>query len=161
MKIINSLDYNLDIYSTSIFLAGPTPRSKDVKSWRDEAIKIFEEKGFDGTLIIPEPFHGDKNAQYEWEWELLKRTSLIMFWVPRNMETMPALTTNVEFGMYINSSKVIYGRPDDSERNTYLDALYKKSYDKEPKNTLEETCQECLRQIQEINDYINNMITRA
>jgi hypothetical protein len=39
---------------------------------------------------------------------------------------MPAITTNVEFGRYVGSGKCMYGRPDDSEKNRYLDWLYKK-----------------------------------
>ena len=38
----------------SIFLAGPTPRSKEVKSWRPEAIRLLKEKGFDGVVFVPE-----------------------------------------------------------------------------------------------------------
>ena len=39
---------------------------------------------------------------------------------------MPALTTNVEFGYWLSRepNKVLYGRPDDSEKNKYLDWLY-------------------------------------
>ena len=39
---------------------------------------------------------------------------------------MPAFTTNVEFGYYLckNPRKVYYGRPDDSEKNKYLDWLF-------------------------------------
>ena len=38
----------------SIFLAGPTPRSNDIKSWREEAIKILEQLEFEGIVYIPE-----------------------------------------------------------------------------------------------------------
>ena len=38
----------------SCFLAGPTPRDKGVKSWRSDAIEIFKELNFTGSLYIPE-----------------------------------------------------------------------------------------------------------
>lgn len=51
---------------------------------------------------------------------------------------MPAFTTNVEFGYWIskNSEKVIYGRPDESEKNRYLDWLYQTETGKKPINNL-------------------------
>lgn len=61
-----------------------------------------------------------------------------MFWIPRSLPNMPAFTTNVEYGYWIskNSEKVIYGRPDDSEKNRYLDWLYKTETGKMPINDL-------------------------
>ena len=44
----------------SIFLAGPTPRSLDVETWRKEAIRILEELGFDGIVYVPELEHDDR-----------------------------------------------------------------------------------------------------
>jgi hypothetical protein len=99
-----------------IFLAGPTPRSPDVKSWRPEAIKIFEDLGFDGTLLIPENRDETKSewdylAQIKWEDDGLNIADCIMFWIPREMETMPALTTNIEWGRWESSGKVVLGFP--------------------------------------------------
>lgn len=85
----------------SIFLAGPTPRSQDVKSWRPEAVRLLTEAGFTGTLLLPEDrggvFHGDYDTQVEWETEALQRATVILFWIPRDLATMPALTTNDEW----------------------------------------------------------------
>jgi hypothetical protein len=36
---------------------------------------------------------------------------------------MPAMTTNVEFGMYAASGKVVLGRPPEAQKMKYLDAL--------------------------------------
>src|SRR5581483_11776507 len=89
----------------SIFLAGPTPRSSHVKSWRPEAINILRESNFSGTVLVPErrdwTVKFDYIEQVEWEWKGLEDCSIIVFWVPRDLQTMPAFTTNVEFGSYV------------------------------------------------------------
>lgn len=36
----------------SIFLAGPTPRSKEVQSWRPEALRILKNLGYDGQVYV-------------------------------------------------------------------------------------------------------------
>ena len=105
----------------SIFLAGPTPRREDVKTWRIEACDKLEKFGFDGIVYVPEysaniPLESYDN-QVEWERDALSNASVIAFWVPRDLKDMPAFTTNVEFGYWIHSGKIIYGRPDDSEKN--------------------------------------------
>jgi hypothetical protein len=38
----------------SIFLAGPTPRTPGIISWRKEACEILEELGFNGIVYVPE-----------------------------------------------------------------------------------------------------------
>jgi nucleoside 2-deoxyribosyltransferase len=124
----------------SVFLAGPTPRNKSVISWRKEAIKLFEEKGFEGVLFIPEATEGiyaDYTHQIDWELYHLEKADIILFWIPRDLVTMPAFTTNVEFGFWLKSGKCVYGRPDDSPKNKYLDYLYKKYYTQPIYDTLE------------------------
>lgn len=85
-----------------IFLAGPTPRNKNTKSWRPDAIKCFDEAEFDGILFIPEPRDGKFSwayiTQVDWEDLGLNLCDCIMFWIPRDMKTMPAMTTNIEWG---------------------------------------------------------------
>lgn len=107
----------------SIMLCGPTPRTADVKSWRPEAINFFQQFGFDGTLFIPEDESGgvcgDYDHQIEWEEEALHISTCIMFWIPRNKDTMLALTTNTEFGFWANSGKCVLGTPPDAFRVKY------------------------------------------
>lgn len=59
------------------------------------------------ALIIPEPdadvFHGDGNAQNEWEHLAIESCDVLMFWVPRDLETLPGFTTNVEFGYWLDT----------------------------------------------------------
>jgi nucleoside 2-deoxyribosyltransferase len=113
----------------SIFLAGPTPRSKEVKSWRPAALELLRQLGFDGMVFVPEPRNGNFKHQYDdqvnWELEGLKRADCILFWVPRSLDQLPGFTTNVEFGYWIHSKKVVYGHPPDAEKMRYLDHLAK------------------------------------
>ena len=124
----------------SIFLAGPTPRGKEIASWRIEAIKKLEELGFDGVVYVPEYSTWIPKENYEgqarWEREALTEATIILFWIPRSLPDMPAFTTNVEFGYWLHSKKVIYGRPDGAPKTKYLDWLYKTDYNEEPFNDL-------------------------
>jgi 8-oxo-dGTP pyrophosphatase MutT (NUDIX family) len=104
------------IVQRSIFLAGPTPRSQDVKGWRNAALKLLERLDFNGHVFIPEERLGQYRSddylnQVEWETSALNMADQIVFWVPREMTAMPALTTNIEWGMWGNSGKVVLGYP--------------------------------------------------
>jgi hypothetical protein len=111
----------------TIFLAGPTPRDDDVKSWRPQAIEDLKFLGFTGTVLVPEDRDAlrtfDYDDQVNWEWEGLSTATVIVFWVPRELKKMPAMITNVEFGMYIASGKVVFGAPLEAQKMGYLKAL--------------------------------------
>ena len=140
--IINYSDKKVLKGRKSIFLAGPTPRSLDIETWRKDAINILDELGFDGIVYVPEKECDDRSYDYNnqvfWEREALHNATVIVFWIPRSIPSMPAFTTNVEFGYWIskNSKKVLYGRPDKSDKNKYLDWLYKTEISREPINNL-------------------------
>lgn len=110
----------------SIFLAGPTPRSDDVQSWRPTALRILKDLGHKGHVFVPETsdwgWSGDYLQQVYWEWEALARAACTLFWVPRDLETMPAFTTNVEFGMMAMRypHRVVLGCPHDAPKTRYL-----------------------------------------
>ncbi len=109
---------------TKVFLAGPTPRSLDVNSWRPSAVKILREAGYMGHILIPEKRSRedgyDYDSQVEWEHEGLETADLIVFWVPRDLQTMPGFTTNIEFGIYMKSGKVILGYPSEASGMRYM-----------------------------------------
>lgn len=91
----------INILRNAIFLAGPSPigNEKDCR-WREEVIKLFEQKGFNGDIINPVNDHFDDTdlqTQIAWEVEGMMKSSLIFFWIPRN-DKHPSFTTNVEFG---------------------------------------------------------------
>ena len=129
---INYSDQPVKNAKKSVFLAGPTPRSKDIQSWRTNACVYLQEQDFDGIVYVPELSSGEAQFSYdnqiEWEWEALEKASIIAFWIPREITTMPAFTTNVEFGYYVRDSKVAYGRPDSAEKMKYLDRLFKRHH---------------------------------
>jgi hypothetical protein len=110
----------------SIFLAGPTPRRQDVKSWRPEALETLERLGFNGTVFVPEDSSGSARFSYddqvEWELQALNSATCILFWVPREIETMPAFVTNIEFGMFCDRPNVVLGYPKTAEKMKYLHA---------------------------------------
>ncbi len=153
MKIVFS-DMN-SIPAGGIFLAGPTRRNSKYKnSWRKSAIDIFESKGYDGIIYIPEyknnqPFEetiSNIHRQTDWEWEALGKASVILFWIPRELPDMPAFTTNVEFGRYtaLTPHKVVLGYPKEAVKMRYLDYLYNKACNRTSKTSLEDTINEAL-----------------
>lgn len=138
--IINYSNEEVKQGEKSIFLAGPTPRNNKVVSWRKQAIKYLEELNYDGIVYIPEYSTWETRGNYEdqvmWERNALTSAKVILFWIPREIPDMIGLTTNVEFGYWLHSNKVIYGRPDNAEKIKYLDWLYELDYNKKPINDL-------------------------
>ncbi len=142
---INYSDEDVVKGEKSIFLAGPTPRNKDARSWRVEACNILENIGFDGIVYVPEYSSWKPKESYVdqamWERIALSEATTIVFWIPRHLPDMPAFTTNVEFGYWLHTGKVVYGRPDNAEKIKYLDWLYELDYDNKPINNLQELLQ--------------------
>jgi hypothetical protein len=118
---------------SSIFLAGPTPRSKEVPSWRPVALALLKQLGFEGVVFLPEPrteVWGDYSDQILWESEALNRSDCILFWIPRDLTPdangyprMGALTTNDEFGTWKTSGKVVLGTPPEASHVKYQPCL--------------------------------------
>ena len=143
----------------SIFLAGPTPRDENTISWRIDVCDRLEKLGFDGVVYNPEYSSWKPKSSYidqaEWEREALTAATVILFWIPRDLKDMPAFTTNVEFGYWLHTGKIIYGRPDNSVKNKYLDWLYKIDYNKEPFNDLDELLKESIMMVDELYEDSN------
>jgi 8-oxo-dGTP pyrophosphatase MutT (NUDIX family) len=114
----------------SIFLAGPTPREAGVAGWRLEALATLKTLGFDGHVFLPEPRDGqwlsNYDEQIDWEEEGLNRADVIIFWVPREFPTMPALTTNIEWGEWKASGKVLFGAPSWAKNIRYIEYYARK-----------------------------------
>lgn len=143
MEIIYS-DQKPKFDKPSIFLAGPTYRKFDKvvegSFWRKDALEILESLNFDGIVFVPERKFDkfDYNDQVEWEYKCLEDSDVIVFWVPRDKEHLRAMTTNVEFGRYVGCLTTVYGRPDNSDNNRYLDWLYEKLSGRKPINNLKD-----------------------
>lgn len=125
MQIIYAQEELPERIVKSIFLAGPTPRSDDGNPWRQDALQLLEDKGFDGTVFIPEPrdgqWHSEYDRQVEWEERCLNVADALVFWVPRDLETMPGYTTNIEYGTWMRSNKpMVLGYPEDAPKMSYM-----------------------------------------
>lgn len=151
--IVNYSDKEVIKGKKSLFLAGPTPRNQETLSWRPKAIEIFNNLNFDGVVYIPEyevrDGVVDNDKQFAWELEALAEATVIVFWIPRKLPDMPAFTTNVEFGYWLRTNKIIYGRPDDAEHIGYLDRLYKFHTGKTYINNLERLLKEAVDSLKE------------
>ena len=125
MKIV----YARQPVDQSIFLAGPTPRTSAVPSWRPGAIKILQDQGFNGTVYVPEDgtsetiWEHEYDNQIDWEWEALGAATVIAFWIDRDLKTMPAFTTNIEVGLFAASGKCVIGYPDPGCKMSYIQRL--------------------------------------
>lgn len=115
----------------SVFLAGPTPTTGgDVPSWRPAALEELTTQWTGQrplTVLSPESRGGKRAAHYDdqvdWETSARAAATAILFWIPRDLQTLPGFTTNVEFGLDVGTGKAVLGCPPDCpnpERNRYL-----------------------------------------
>lgn len=115
----------------SVFLAGPTPdKSTPVPSWRPAALEALSARWAGKeplAAISPESRNGQRANRYEqqvdWETDARAAATAILFWIPRDLKTMPGMTTNVEFGLDVATGRAVLGCPPDCpnpERNRYL-----------------------------------------
>ena len=124
--VVHALEEPPAGWQAAIFLAGPTPRSPEVASWRPEMVALLRDGwAGDGPLVIfvPERRSGppdDYTDQVEWEERCLHLADVVLFYVPRDLATLPGFTTNVEWGMWHDSGRVVLGAPPDAPRNRYL-----------------------------------------
>lgn len=158
MEVVYTGEEMPEKVTKSIFLAGPTPRNKDeVESWRPDALKILEDKGFDGVVFVPEgrdgQFKMDYDDQIGWEEKYLNVADCIVFWVPRDIEPdskgypkMAAFTTNVEFGTWQDSGKVVFGAPPDADKIGYL-KHYAEKYNAPVSDTLTDTLNDAIEMV--------------
>jgi len=137
MKVVKTLSPIDTGAKKAIFLAGPTYRIKsnttitsegfDVpKSWREDALQYLSIKGFDGIVYLPEWENNTKpngwtyTKQVEWEVAAMNASDYTLFWIPREMKDLPGLTTNIEFGEWLHSNRIVVGAPDTAEKMEYI-----------------------------------------
>lgn len=124
--IVHANETPPDEWHAAVFLAGPLPRSSDVPAWNRDAVAHFQDQWqHDGRLVVftPELRGGvlaDYIGQADWESRWMHAADVIVFWVPRDMATMPALTTNIEYGSWVDSGKAVFGAPPAAPKNEYL-----------------------------------------
>ena len=78
-------------------------------------------------MFIPLPRDGvylvEYDKQVNWELEHLNKANVIMFWIPRDLKNLPGFTTNVEYGMFLKSGKIVLGYPAGAPKMKYLDMV--------------------------------------
>src|SRR5579885_782782 len=141
-------------FSKSIFLAGCSVRPhQDIESWRKDALQILSDIGFDGVVFSPEnrdgKLHEDHNYSetVSWEQKHLAIADCILFWIPRS-EELKGLTSNIEYGKYYETGRVVLGYPEDAEAMKYLQ-LCADQNNIPIAHTLTETIENALKQIGE------------
>ena len=151
--IINYSNQKVIVAKRSIFLAGPTIRENQITEWRIAALKILEKLKYDGVVYVPEYINMQSDLEYmnqvEWERRALEVATIILFWVPRDLNKLPGFTTNVEFGYWIHSKKIVYGRPSNAKKIKYLDWLYHFEYGKRPFDNLEGSIKEAIAMLEQ------------
>ena len=163
MKVLTPINELPKSTKKSVFLAGPTPRDNNADEkyfWRRKAIKYLEEKGYDGIVFSPD-FHPETTyeKQVSWENKCLNLADIILFWIPRDLKVLPGFTTNIEYGEWMKSGKIVLGFPEDAEHVRYLKSkaeLYKTPVFNTLENSLDKVLQylndnESLRENGEIN----------
>lgn len=128
--VSSEINININSNSRSVFLAGPSLRGEKRTPWRDNAISLFRDYGFNGIIYIPEvedfKIEKSKQERFDWIFSCLSISDAILFWIPRDMIEYYGLSTNVEFGYCIGQypDKVVYGRPRGAEKIGFLDKMY-------------------------------------
>ncbi len=126
MQIVYALERPVNKPPLGLFLAGPSPRGDGEYDWRPEALEILESMEFQGTVFVPLPRDGvyktdyDHKAQIDWELDCLEASCGVAFWIPRDLVYLPGFTTNVEYGLFARSGKVVLGYPKTASKMKYL-----------------------------------------
>src|SRR5262249_32353907 len=91
---------------------------------RPHAVRILEALAYDGVVFLPESqgeqWRGNYDQQMAWELEAMRRSDVILFWIPATQDLLPAYTTRVEVGFQIHSGKVILGVPHNAYKTSYI-----------------------------------------
>jgi len=142
----------------SVFLAGPTPRSPHIPSWRPLVLHRLSQMEFEGLIFVPETREGgvlmEYEEQIEWEETYLTDASCIMFWIPRDLTHLPGFTTNIEFGRWYNSNKIVVGWLPGSPKMRYIE-YYTRKLKIPTADTLNETVELA---VEMANEYVKRVI---
>jgi len=151
--------------ANSIFLAGPTPlleNQKTTRSWRFDVLRLLNEFGFDGDVFIPEIQDGEYSSdwtyskQVDWEIKMLTKATAILFWIPRDLVLLPGFTTNIEFGEWLKSGKIVVGAPEGAPKMQYLQERCSRL--KIPwQDTMENCVRAAINKVHEINGNLSKV----
>jgi hypothetical protein len=133
----------------SLFLAGPTS-ARSRTAWRLEALALLEERGFDGTVIIPEfregsfgdlapvrfgtppsPVDSMRATSFnilEWETAGIEHVTVALFWMPfalaaeTDPASLPGFTTRAEVSRELarDPSRIVLGMPEGALSGSHI-----------------------------------------
>ena len=146
----------------AVFLAGPIERRQSnqpaqLPCWRADAIRLLYEAA--PTLVVynpewsvqPEGWTYEK--QVAWEIMAMAWSDVLLFWIPRQLPELPGFTTNVEFGEWLYSTKIVVGAPVEAPHMRYLQTrchmaniLWH--------NTLKHCCAAAIQKLSEVNQHV-------
>jgi 8-oxo-dGTP pyrophosphatase MutT (NUDIX family) len=112
----------------------------------------LERLGYQGVVFVPEAEDGEwqhnYDAQIEWEDRGLNFADVNLFWVPRELEHMPAFTTNIEWGYWTarDPSRLVLGSPASAPKMKYLE-YYAQKLGVPISTDLESACEVALEKI--------------
>jgi hypothetical protein len=134
----------------SIFLAGPTARGALRTPWRAEALQLLEERGFNGTLVIPEfrsglfeelgpkrfaqppsPIPAMRDSSHNilrWETTGIEQVTVTLFWMPfvigeiSDPASLPGFTTRAEVSRELarDPSRLVLGMPAGAQSSGHI-----------------------------------------
>lgn len=114
-------------WRASAFIAGPMPRDPNARSWRPELLGELQARWTaPGTLVVFVPEARDRHnpdpeyVSQLWEERWMAVVDVIVFWVPRNMTSMPGLNSNIEFGRHESGGRLVLGLPAEAVSVQYL-----------------------------------------
>lgn len=114
-------------WDAAVYLCGPTPTDPEEPSWRPSAVAALR-AAWDGAarlaVFLPEPAAGASYPPYAdqvaWEEEAMRRSDVVLFWIPRTMNRLPGLVSNIKWGVWYDSGRAVLGAPPEAERMAYL-----------------------------------------
>lgn len=130
--------------SESIFLAG----LHGGMPWQFEALSILKRAGFQGRVFIPLTESGSwlsyDYLQNEWELEYLELATAIAFWFREDQAgSVWFARSEVQYGLYLPSGKIVLGHPRGVYHVKYLDLLAS-HYEVPTSHTLEGTLSQAI-----------------
>ncbi len=108
-----------DPLGPSILLVGPTPNRPRDQGWRMEALNLIDATDVRVTVLCPEYFRtpagkGSYEDQLDWEDEALASATVLLFFFPRETDSMLGLDATLYWGRYSRATpeRCVLGAPD-------------------------------------------------
>lgn len=124
----------------------------------------LEALGYEGVVFVPEDedstWRHSYDDQVEWEEMCLNYADAIIFWIPRELQHMPAFTTNDEWGFWKarDPMKLVIGTPQDAPKVRYQ-RYYANKHDIPLRDTLKDSCAAALEKLGETGHFCAGVVS--